>query len=136
MNSTMDEPDYREPLTSRQVTRSALRTIFYGALIGALLLWDRHGSPTVSALVTGLLLADYLTWLIRTIPTAFSDLLHGAWQTAVNVTAAMLIFKVCDITVPRDAEELGVGFLAFLLVIAIKTTYYTASWLTEEGADD
>ena len=130
-----DEPEDGNLPLSRHAWRSILRTIFYAALILALLHWSRHGSSTVSALVTGLMFADYLTWLIRTLPVAFTDLLHGTWQTAVNVVAALLIYQVCGVTLPHAGEEVAVSFLAFLLVLALKVTYYAILWEEDEDAD-
>ena len=117
------------------MVRSSLRTVFYAILVGLLLTWRQHGSASVSGLVIGLLFGDFVTWLGRTILTALTDFGYGAWQATVNIVAGVVIYQFCGLSVPRGADELGMCFIAFLTVVALKAAYYSFEWVKDEDSD-
>ena len=115
---------------------STMRTTFYVALSLLLLRWGQHGSPTVSAAVTGFILADYITWLVITIPEFLDNVAVGAWDAAINAAAGVVIFHLCKLQFPNDTEGSTTGFLVFLTVLAVKSAYYGLREISEELAED
>ena len=101
---------------------TVMRIVFYLVITLLLLLLARSESDTISGLITGILVADYLTWFFFTIPTIWERVEEGAWEALVNLVAGVTIFHFCRIDVPRTDDGLAVAFLAFLAVFGVKAT--------------
>ena len=109
-----------------------MRTLFYAGL-ALLLYWGhRRESVTLSAVVIGVTLADYLTWLAFAIVEMPDYLAEGAWDAVGNVAATVAIFHYGGVNVPRDPDAVFPGFMSFLVVLLVKGGYYGAKYLTRE----
>lgn len=103
--------------------KTVIRIAFYLVLTTLLFLFSRAKSDIISGLITGMLVADYLTWFCFTIPTIWERIEDGAWEALVNIVAGVAIFRFCRIDVPRTDEGLAVVFIAFLATFAVKTAF-------------
>lgn len=111
------------PLSPRTLT-SALRTTIYGAVAGLFALSSTEAIALIDAVVVGAVLADYTTWVIRTVTQLPSDLLHGCYDGAVNLVFGWFLFRMTGFDWSVEGESVAVAFLAYLLVAGIKITVY------------
>lgn len=94
------------------------------SLLFTLLRFGNHSqNQTLIGLSSGILYADYLTWLMRKLfKFAFSA--EFALEGTLNVMLAIVVMKLTGIALPTDGEGLAMGFLAFLFTAGLKMTAY------------
>ncbi len=120
------------PLMPRARTlESVVRTIAYGIL--AVFFIKAGTGKMLGAILWGGALADYLTWLIRSVMLLPEDLFHGCYDGCVNLLVGWFVFRVGFTDAHLEEESLAVAFLAFLLVVAFKVAYYGVKFA--EGDD-
>lgn len=115
---------------------SIARTGAYAAIGGVFTLTDAQARELVDAVLIGGVLADYLTWMIRSLVLLPSHILHGCYDTAVNVVFGWFFYRIALDNVKYDPSCLAAIFLAFLLVMAVKVTYYALAYIGQDLADD
>jgi len=127
--------DMNEPTTSataRRRVESIARTAFYIVLTALFYLASRHGSTTISGVVFGVTLADYLTWLTMALLDLPGYLAEKAWDVLVNIAAGVALYSLCGVSEPKDTYAIVFGFLAFLAVFLGKITYYGMTTIVED----
>jgi hypothetical protein len=113
-----------------RAVETVFRAAFYIGLTGILFLFKpERSSPTLSGVVTGVLLADYITWLAISLIELPRTLAEGGWDALITIAASLVIFNFCGIDIPREDEAIALGFLTFLAVFAVKAAYYGAKYL-------
>jgi hypothetical protein len=115
---------------------SVLRTALYGSLSACFAISDVEAVKMVDAVVVGGILADYFTWLVRSLAQLPSHVLHGCYDTCINLLFGWFLFRIAHIQVSLDESSVVFGFLTFLLVMGIKVGYYSLAFVTDLGADD
>lgn len=111
---------------------SIVRTVVSTSL--ALLLFKARLGKGLEAALWGGVLADYATWLIRSLMLLPRDRYHGRYDAALNVLVGWMIFRFSFADATLDAEALGVAFGAFALVGVLKLGWYGVKFFgTDEG---
>jgi hypothetical protein len=113
-----------QPSLSPRTLTSALRTTIYGAIAGFFAISGTEAIALIDAAIVGAVLADYTTWVIRTVTQLPSDLLHGCYDGAVNLVFGWFLFRMTGFDWTVEGESVAVAFLAFMLVAGIKITVY------------
>jgi hypothetical protein len=107
-----------------RTTVSLARTVFYGACVLGLFFFDANASPLMSAAIVAAILADYVTWMTRTILLLPADLLHGCYDGVINISFAAFLFKKSSFDTHYDADALAIACFTFLLVAFAKVFAY------------
>jgi hypothetical protein len=103
---------------------SALRTALYGGIGAFLAIGQRGTEPLVVAVILGVILADYITWFVRSLMQLPANLLHGGYDALVNLLFGGYFFHVADFRIGDDGTSIVVAFLSFMLVLGLKSGYY------------
>jgi hypothetical protein len=110
---------------------SALRTAVYGVVCTVFAVTEEQASLVVDSLLVGAVLADYVTWLTRSLFLLPTQLYHGAYELCLNVAVGMFLYHVADIRVNPSPDSVGLLFASFMLVLAVKLVVYSAQFLSE-----
>ncbi len=95
----------------------------YSLLFTLLRVGNDSQSQSLIGLSSGILYADYLTWLMRKLfRLAFS--VEFVLEGTLNVMLAIVIMKFTGIAMPTDGDGLAFGFIAFLATAGIKLAAY------------
>ena len=113
---------------------SAIRTAVYGTLGAFFALNDAETLKLLDAAVLGAVLADYMTWVMRSVVVLPQYIWHGCYEGLVNLAFGWFFFRYVRFDVGTDGESLAVMFLAVMLVTGIKAGIYGAEFLyLEQG---
>ena len=123
-------------MMAARTVSSALRTAFYGGISAVFAISDVEAVKMVDAALVGVVLADYMTWLIRSVLLLPSYILHGCYDAAIGFLFGWFLFRVADIEVKLDESSVVTAFLTFLLVAAVKVAYYGLVAIQESAEDD
>lgn len=110
-------------LTERTLI-SAFRTAIYTVVATALGLTHMEAAPLLDGLILGVVLADFLTWLVRSVVQLPEHLMHGAYDTVVNLGFACFFFHVASFQITDDGTSIMGAFMAFFVVLGLKIGYY------------
>jgi len=110
-------------LTERTLV-SAFRTVIYGAVATLFGLAHSEAAQILDGLILGAVLADFLTWLMRSVVQLPEHVTHGAYDTVVNVVFACFFFHVASFTINDDGTTILFAFTAFFVVLGCKIGYY------------
>ena len=114
---------------------SAARTAVYGSLTAHFALSEIDAQKMVDAVVISGVLADYVTWLLRNLVLMPKYLWHGCYDILINVLFGWFLMRYVRIDIGPDPELLGVVFLSFMLVVAVKTLFYSLLWVAETESE-
>ncbi len=120
---------------SRTLT-SALRTFVYGVVTGLFAINPDQAVPLVDGIFIGAVLADFVTWFIRSLILLPSQIWHGLYDTAINLFFAWIIYHYFSSNFKLDTETYSIACLAFLLVAGIKTAYYSLNLIEKMFLSD
>ncbi|TAN36413.1 MAG: hypothetical protein EPN23_08570 [Verrucomicrobia bacterium] len=118
-------------MPSPRTLMSATRTGVYGTLAAVFSITDPHALQIVDAIVLGGVLADYATWLVRSLIDLPGDLWHGMYDGVINTIFGMFMFRYVQANSLYDGEALAAGYAAFMLVMLIKIFAYGAAFIRE-----
>ena len=121
---------------SPRTLASAVRTTIYGGTAGFFAISSAETIAFIDAVAVGAVLADYTTWVIRTVAQLPRDLLHGCYDGAVNLVFGWFLFRMTGFDWSVEGESVAVAFLAFLLVAGIKITAYGLRVFEKSLKDD
>lgn len=116
-------PFSQTELTERTLV-SVFRTAIYGTVAALFGLAHNEAAQILDGLILGAVLADFLTWLIRSVVQLPEHVTHGAYDTVVNVAFACFFFHVASFTVNDDGTSIMFAFTAFFVVLGLKIGYY------------
>jgi riboflavin transporter FmnP len=122
-------------MVPRRALASVARTTAYGSLSAVLGITDAGTAQLVDAVVVGAVVADYVTWLFRSLMLLPSYVLGGAYDACINILFGWILFRVVGLDCHLEGEGVAVAFLAFLLVTAVKITCYSVGFLREWAGD-
>src|SRR5262245_51083068 len=88
-------------LTERTLV-SAFRTAIYGALAAAMGFTRNEFAPLLDGIVLGGALADFITWLLRSLVLMPENVSHGIYDTVVNVAFGCFFFRVAAFPINDD----------------------------------
>lgn len=110
-------------LTERTLV-SAFRTAIYAMVATAFGLTHSEAAPLLDGIILGAILADFLTWLGRSLVQLPEHLTHGAYDTVVNVGFACFFFHMASFQITDDGTSILGAFTAFFVVLGCKIGYY------------
>ena len=112
---------------------SAIRTSIYGCLGTFLAVSNAEAQSLVEAVVVGGVMADLITWLVMTVIFLPDNLAHGFYEGLLNLFFVLLLlhFGYAGGALALGGESMAVAFLAFMLVMAVKITWYAATYIAE-----
>ena len=124
-------------MPSPRTLMSATRTGVYGTLAAVFSITDPHTLQILDAIILGGVLADYTTWLIRSLIDLPDELWHGVYDGVINTIFGMFMFRYMQTNSLYDGEALAGGFAMFMLVLLVKIFAYGAALIreTEEDGD-
>ncbi|MDD4871685.1 MAG: hypothetical protein PHR77_14095 [Kiritimatiellae bacterium] len=105
----------------------------YGGIAGFLSINVAETREMIDSILIGGVLADYVTWLIRSIILLPSNILHGCYDVGVNFLFGWFLASYMFSNPDLHGQVLGIAFLAFILVMGAKITYYSVKYLGEEN---
>jgi hypothetical protein len=103
---------------------SVLRTAVYAGLAAVFALQRTEAAVLLDSAVLGAVLADYVTWFLRSLTRLPAHLLHGGYDAAVNLFFGWLLFRTLDVRVTDDGSSIAVAFFVFMLVLGAKVAWY------------
>jgi hypothetical protein len=110
---------------------SATRTGVYGTLAAVFSITDPHTLQIMEALILGGILADYVTWLIRSLGRLPDELWHGVYDGVINTIFGMVLFRYVQTTSLFEGTALAGGFAMFVLVMLVKIIAYSVAFIRE-----
>lgn len=113
----------RGALSPRTVV-SLLRTAAYAGAAALLALTPAEASVLLDGAILGAVLADYVTWFLRSLVQLPAHLAHGSYEAAVNLLFGWFLFRTVDFRLTDDGSSLAIAFLSFMLVLGVKVAYY------------
>ncbi|MCX7008950.1 MAG: hypothetical protein NTY53_17175 [Kiritimatiellaeota bacterium] len=114
---------------------SATRTGVYGTLAALFSITDPHSVQILEAAILGCVLADYSTWLMHSLIALPEELWHGTYDAVINTLFGIFLFRFVDTSKVFEGEALGVGFIAFMAIMAIKVVFYAVDYLRDFEED-
>lgn len=121
-------------LLSERTLVSLVRTVCYG---GAAAFFALHGAGQVlDAAILGAVLADYITWFVRSLMQLPENLAHGGYDAVVNLLFACCFFRFTRFEITDDGSAVAMAFMAFMLVLGIKAGYYGLQSVQKNMAQD
>jgi hypothetical protein len=92
----------------------------------------------LDAVIYGGVLADYLTWLIWSFMMLPRYLMHGLYETAINLILGVLLARswAVDTRGDESGELVTLMFVTFLLVLAVKVFCLSVTFLEQTLNDD
>jgi hypothetical protein len=103
---------------------SVLRTAVYAGAATLFALTQAEASVLLDSAILGAVLADYVTWFLRSLVQLPSHLLHGCYEAGINLLFGWFLFRAVDFRVTDDGSSIAIAFLAFMLVLGVKVAYY------------
>ena len=89
-------------------------------------------NQSIRGIAGGIVMADIITWLGRSIIKMDKYLAEFAWEAVINIIiVAVLVYKF-DIPFPAQGEGMAIGLMAFLVTCGIKVFWYVAQEMSEE----
>ena len=108
----------------RRFLASLDRTGAYGVLTAVFGVTNLETLRLLDAAVVGVVLADYVTWLVRSLALLPTYVLGGAYDACVNVLFGWILFHIVGLDYHLEGEAIAVAFIAFLAVAAVKVACY------------
>ncbi|HEY8240635.1 MAG TPA: hypothetical protein VIH35_04270 [Kiritimatiellia bacterium] len=121
---------------SARTAASAARTGFYGVVATTLAITDAQAVALLDAIIIGIVLADFGTWLIRTMMTLPTEIFHGCYDGLVNLVFAWFFVRIEPLAPDFDNEAMAAGFMVFLLVLGLKIAYYAIDFARDSISED
>jgi hypothetical protein len=121
---------------AERLLASALRTAFYGGTATVLAITRSEATQLLDAIILGIVLADFITWLIRSVMALPDHLLHGGYDALVNIAFACFFFRIASFQANDDGTSMAAAFVAFMLVLGIKVGYYGVQSIQSNLAED
>ena len=109
---------------SERTLVSILRTAILGGVGAMFALSHAEATHILDAIVLGAVLADFITWLARSLMELPENILHGGYDAAVNLGFAGFYFHIAQLNTADDGTSLMAAFVAFMLVLGAKIGYY------------
>ena len=103
---------------------SLVRTLIYLTMAACVSLGHADYAALLHGLILGAVLADWMTWFVRSLMQLPTNLAHGAYEAAVNLVFAVWFFRGVDLRVSDDGTGLISVFFTFMLVLGLKAGYY------------
>jgi len=110
-------------LTERTLV-SIFRTAIYAGLAAALGFTRTEFAPLLDGIILGASIADFITWLLRSLMLMPENISHGIYDTAVNVAFACFFFHVAAFPINDDGTMVMFAFTSFMIVLGLKIGYY------------
>ena len=114
---------------------SAVRTAVYGGLGGILSVSNVESAQILDAIIAGAVLADYVTWMARSVIRLPNHIAHGCYDGCVNLLFAWFLFRIAHLSGSLDASFVAVAFPVFTLVMMGKIACYSVQWIENEEDD-
>ena len=115
---------------------SALRTTFYGGIAAAFAINRAKATQLVDGAILGVVLADYVTWSVRSVMQLPENLIHGGYDALVNFAFVTFFFRAAHFQMGDDGTSLAAAFMCFMLVLGIKASYYGLQDIQREMGED
>jgi hypothetical protein len=111
----------------------ALRACFYTGVILFFMFAAASPNQSIRGIAGGIVMADIITWLGRSIIKMDKYLAEFAWEAVINIIIVLVLVFIFDISFPAQGEGMAMGLMAFLGASAIKVFWYVAQEINEEG---
>ena len=117
---------------------SVARTVVLAGLALFLVVRGDQVTSNLDAAIYGAVLADYLTWFIWSFLMLPRYLMHGLYETVLNLLLGVWLSRswAVDTSGDESGELLAIMFVVFLLVITIKGFCLSLTFLEHTLADD
>jgi len=116
-------PSEAHALSERTII-SVVRTAIYSSLGVFFATHQSEGAQLLYAAVLGGTLADFITWLIRSLMELPENLGHGGYDAAVNIVFACIFFHAGHLNPDDDGTAIAAAFVVFMVVLGVKMGYY------------
>lgn len=124
------------PLARVRTLLAAMRTMIYGGLAALVGLTDIETIQVLEAAVLGAVMADYVTWLVRSLLRLPGEIGSACYEAAVNIVFAWFLIRTVDFQFDPSGQTSVAAFLSFLLMTVIKMAFYGAQYVQETLAED
>lgn len=138
MLNTTREPVRAEtgPATAARFKIIWIKFILYGVITVIIYFWGRSDNPIKVGLVNGLVLAEVFTWAVRSFWGFVLNIVPITFEAVMYAVILYVFYGVFGLDLPRDMEAVAVAFLVFLLVTAVKGTFYMAELIAGDSRDE
>lgn len=113
---------------------SVIRTAVYGGMAGFFAVKNPETWQMLDAAIVGGVMADYLTWMIRSVVLLPANIIHGCYDCIINVAFGWFVWRFVVNQSAFEGSDLGAAFFAFMLVLLFKILYYSIKFTA--GGDD
>jgi len=115
---------------------SIVRTVVYGGVAAFFTVGQGETWDMVDAALIGGVLADYITWLLKSLALLPSNILHGCYDSCINILFGWYMLRYVLQDSDLQGQDMGVAFIAFLFVLAVKVTHYVLELLNDEDDEE
>jgi hypothetical protein len=109
------------------------RGVFYAGIFWFFLSVTSSADETIRGIGGGIIAADLLTWLGRSLDKAFKYPAEFFWDTAVNVVIVVLLVSVFGVPFGSGSEAWAMGVMAFMATCGLKVFWYIAQDIDERA---
>jgi hypothetical protein len=109
------------------------RGLFYAGFAAFLCAASASSNESLQGIAGGIIMADIITWLGRSIIKMDRYLAEFAWEALINVIIVAALVSFFDISFPAQGEGMAMGMMAFLVAAGLKVFWYVAQEIPEEG---
>ena len=111
----------------------AIRACFYSGVIAFFMFAAASPNESVRGIAGGIIMADIITWLGRSIIKIDKYLAEFAWEALINIVVIIVLLYLFHIPFPARGEGMALGLMAFFVASGIKVFWYVAQEITEEN---
>ncbi|MBN2189084.1 MAG: hypothetical protein JW699_06490 [Chitinispirillaceae bacterium] len=109
------------------------RGFFYAGFIAFLYKTAASGNESLQGISGGIILADFITWLGRSIIKLYRYPAEFAWEALINIIIVLVLVYAFDISFPSQGEGMAIGIMAFFVVCGLKVLWYVGQEMSAEG---
>ncbi len=110
----------------------SVRAVFYISVVVFFMFISKSTNETVRGIGGGIIMADIITWLGRSMIKMDKYLAEFAWEAVINIVTVVVLVCVFGISFPTQGEGMAMGFMVFLVASGIKVFWYVAQEIAEE----
>jgi hypothetical protein len=109
------------------------RGLFYAGFVAFLLKASASSNELLQGIAGGIIMADIITWLGRSIVKMDKYLAEFAWEALINIIIVVVLVYTFDIPFPSQGEGMAMGMMVFFVACGLKVFWYVAQEISEEG---
>lgn len=109
------------------------RSVFYAGTFWFFLHVTSNANEMWRGIGGGIIMADLITWIGRSIDKAYKYPAEFLWDSVINVVIVIVLVWVFGIPFSTQGEGWSMGIMAFMITVGVKLIWYIAQDVSENG---